>query len=193
MVATQTDVIRVFALPDSQFSLPVDTVFLPHEDAPLIPINESTGASVFLWDFGDGSDTLITEGNEIASHVYAADNPGVYLVRLRAVSLAGCPGDEHLEQIVVTNRRIFFAPNAFSPNGDNYQDTFEFVISGFKRDEYQLRIFNAFGDLVYTSTDPDAPWDGSGAPSGSYVYQLNITFFDNDRGEVLTGEIHLIR
>lgn len=185
--------IVVHPLPDSDFELPVDTVFLPHENDPLMPINRSTGAQRYLWDFGDGSDTLITVGNEVASHVYAPDNPGVYLVRLRAESQFGCLGDEHLERIVVTNERIFYAPNAFSPNGDNYQDEYQFVIKGFKEDAYKLRIFNTQGDLVFSSTDPNERWDGSGAPSGVYAFQLNVTFFANDRGEVITGEIHLIR
>lgn len=85
-------------------------------------------------------------------------------------------------------------PNAFSPNGDTENDTFG-VPTGVYPD-FQMLIFDRWGRLVYSSNDPDSPWDGfingQAAPIGTYVYRINYNFTPNSPVS-LTGSITLIR
>ena len=91
---------------------------------------------------------------------------------------------------------VFLIPNAFSPNGDGYNDVFKIIIP----DKYQenseskLEVFNRWGTLVYRSSGlqygQDCPWwdgnssssnmvtIGSKLPSGTYYYVFSITFID---------------
>ncbi|WP_430814850.1 gliding motility-associated C-terminal domain-containing protein [Carboxylicivirga sp. RSCT41] len=88
-------------------------------------------------------------------------------------------------------------PNAFSPNGDGFND--EFVISQFKTEpsESKLEVYNRWGTLVYRSQGKKYTedfWDGKsnagmvtlGAdlPSGTYyyVFKVDISVEDEDTG-----------
>ena len=74
-----------------------------------------------------------------------------------------------------------YIPNAFSPNEDGSNDLFEvFIPAGCSYSEYDLRVFNKWGALVFRSNSATTHWDGtlkSGAkaPAGSYVYLLEVT------------------
>lgn len=85
-------------------------------------------------------------------------------------------------------------PNAFSPNGDNFNDTFG-VPAGVYPD-FQMLIYNRWGKLVYSSRNATATWDGmiagQEAPTGSYIYRINYNFAPNSPVS-LTGNITLIR
>ncbi|MBS2213785.1 gliding motility-associated C-terminal domain-containing protein [Carboxylicivirga mesophila] len=92
-------------------------------------------------------------------------------------------------------------PNAFSPNGDGFND--EFVISQFKSEptESKLEVFNRWGTLVYRSKGKkytDNFWDGKSnagmvslgedLPSGTYFYifKVDISVVDEDTGSSKT-------
>lgn len=55
-----------------------------------------------------------------------------------------------------------YLPNAFSPNGDNMNDVLR-IRSGFinQIEEFELMIFNRWGQQMYRSFDPLDGWDGS--------------------------------
>ena len=71
-------------------------------------------------------------------------------------------------------------PNIFSPNGDGVNDNFKpegkFVVN------YELEIFNSWGELVFRTKDKEKGWDGTikgrTAPQGTYAYQATITTED---------------
>jgi len=67
---------------------------------------------------------------------------------------------------------IYF-PNAFSPDGDGWNEFFG--PNGHYIDSFEMQIFNRWGELIYTTNDILAPWDGtyggSPAPTGVYVYK----------------------
>lgn len=72
-------------------------------------------------------------------------------------------------------------PNAFSPNGDGVNDIFK-INDGIYAN-FRLSIFNRWGTLLFSSTDPTQGWDGDfeGQPvnSGTYLYQLTFQNADN--------------
>ncbi len=72
-------------------------------------------------------------------------------------------------------------PNAFSPNGDNVNDTF--VAGDGVFNNFQMLVYNRWGDLVFQTTDATVGWDGTigtkDAPSGSYLYRASYTNADN--------------
>ena len=94
-----------------------------------------------------------------------------------------------------------YAPNAFTPNGDGLNDVFR-IVSECSFDEYELRIFNRWGEIVFESDNPDRVWKGEAkggeyfSPVSSYVWILRVDPTDDlriiDPFEV-TGTISLIR
>ena len=94
----------------------------------------------------------------------------------------------------------FYVPNGFTPNDDGINDVFApKYICGFNGvvTNYQLRIFNRWGQLMFFSESPHAYWDGKYKgqlqPVGSYVWELEYN--DNNIGKLvnISGVVLLIR
>ena len=89
-------------------------------------------------------------------------------------------------------------PNAFTPNNDGSNDIFKG--KGFFQaiSNYELNVFNRWGQMIFSSQDPNEGWNGqfenTGAisPLGVYVYKAS---FIDPRGEqkVVEGHVTLIR
>jgi gliding motility-associated-like protein len=85
-------------------------------------------------------------------------------------------------------------PNAFSPNGDGFND--QWIIEGLELyPDPEIRIFDRWGNRVYYSPNPvSEPWDGTfdgrRLPIDSYHYIIDLNT-DDDRP--VTGNITIVR
>lgn len=158
-------------------------------------INTSIGASNYQWSFGDGS-PLSTDVNP--NHIYP-DQAGTYIVTLTAYSPAGC---QHTvtEIVIVREELIFYVPNAFTPDNDQYNETFKPILSsGFDpyNKNYQLVIFNRWGEILFESFDYEVGWDGTyggqRVQDGVYIWKITLKRTGVDDREVFTGHVTLIR
>jgi gliding motility-associated-like protein len=65
-----------------------------------------------------------------------------------------------------------FIPNAFSPNGDMFNDTWN--VRSINLESYQLIVYNRWGNEVFKTNSQDLSWDGTykgqPVPVGSYGY-----------------------
>ncbi|MCX6335293.1 MAG: PKD domain-containing protein [Bacteroidia bacterium] len=86
------------------------------------------------------------------------------------------------------------APSAFTPNGDSNNDIFRFEAKGIL--EFDLKIFNRWGEIVFTSDDVSQGWDGNVNGHAQnidtykyYVKAKSIHGYEFERG----GEFLLLR
>ena len=158
--------------------------------------NLSENATTYLWDFGDGSST----SNEFEpTHDYPTGQGQGYLPTLVAYSTAGC-SDTATFVINYEEQLIFYVPNTFTPDEDQFNQSFKPVFhSGFDKLSFHMQIFNRWGELVWESYDVDIGWDGSygknGRPSQQGIYTWMISFRPKntvDKTKV-TGSILLMR
>ncbi len=96
--------------------------------------------------------------------------------------------------ILYRREAALFLPDAFSPNGDGINDTFK--PSGSFYDNFQMIIYNRWGQSIFQTTDAATGWDGTingdRAPQGQYVYKVIIR--DNTgRDFVKKGTVMLLR
>ncbi|MEZ4891733.1 MAG: gliding motility-associated C-terminal domain-containing protein [Saprospiraceae bacterium] len=92
-------------------------------------------------------------------------------------------------------KRCFAIPNAFTPNGDSYNDTFQPLFFGGESEILSFRIFNRWGQQVFESSPGKTAWDGKQMVKthpAMYVYTLKIRFANGEE-ETLSGEVSLIR
>jgi len=86
-------------------------------------------------------------------------------------------------------------PSAFSPNGDGRNDVFSVKNMKFQR-LIEFRIFNRWGQEVYSTTDANNGWDGTykGIPQeiGVYHYLIRVTT-PNGLQRTYKGDISLLR
>lgn len=95
---------------------------------------------------------------------------------------------------VVCGAPQFVVPNAFTPNGDGYNDRLCFNTEEIV--EFSIAIFNRWGEKVYESSDPNECWDGTyrghNCLAGVYTYTCHIRCFA-DKENDFKGDITIIR
>ena len=141
------------------------------------------------WDFGDG----VISNDQNPSHIY--DYPGLYYVWLTVEDENGCT-HKTMKTINVLEEFFSYSPNAFSPNGDGINDTFQPILTDIDFNTYELNIFNRWGDIIFKTDNYSKSWDGTfnGEPmiGGVYTYKINYkTRRGVDQKEV--GQIILIK
>ena len=159
-------------------------------------INETTGASYYEWDFGDNS---AISHEHSPYHAYPNDLPGVYNVRLIATSPNGCI-DTAYAQVTLKEELIFYVPNTFTPDGDDFNETFKPVFTtGFDPYSYSLFIYNRWGEMVFESHDTDIGWNGrygvggNICQDGTYTWKIEVKKRAVDERLQFVGHVNIIR
>ena len=129
-----------------------------------------TGSLRVISPVGDGYEYSIDDGFSFQdSPIFESVTPADYEILVK--NSAGC-----LSTAAKITIDRFCIPDAFSPNGDEYNQTFEIVHPA----EYtiNLKIFNRWGNVVFESKNYQNEWDGRGTgafsghvlPAGTYYY-----------------------
>ncbi|MBP6303179.1 MAG: gliding motility-associated C-terminal domain-containing protein [Bacteroidia bacterium] len=88
-----------------------------------------------------------------------------------------------------------FVPNAFTPNGNALNEVFMPVMTDV--DEFQLLIYNRWGELVFESSSIDKGWDGTfnGKPAQQDAYVWMVFFKGKTSGsrKNISGSVTLLR
>jgi gliding motility-associated-like protein len=106
---------------------------------------------------------------------------------LTVVDESGCMGTDELIVQVKEVRNVFFA-NAFSPNGDGFNDFFQVAIGPGVKNVESFSIYDRWGNEVFTKKDyvPDPAttdgWDGTfngrRLDPGVFVFIARVNFID---------------
>jgi len=169
---------------------------------PVNFFNLSYNATEYLWDFGNG------ETSTEHSPQYYYQNVGVYEVTLIANNEYNCPDTFRLQDPIIAEGggQIVF-PNAFTPstNGSSggyfdlsqnlYNNDIFFPLQE-GVEEYQLLIFNRWGELIFESREVNRGWDGyykdELCKQDVYVWKVRAKFTDGNSVQ-RAGDVTLIR
>ena len=183
--------------PNPVASFYADNYEISNVEPGVVFINTSTGADSYYWYYSDVSyyDSTINVYHEFSG----GDEFGVtdYTVILYAVSQYGCI-DSTSRRITMLPELIVYVPNAFTPDGDIYNNTFFPVISGgYTTEDYSFLIFNRWGELIYESSEMGEGWDGSyrgkKCQDGVYTWKLNVRKSYTDEIKEYVGHVSLLR
>ena len=157
-------------------------------------INESIGATTYEWHLGDGMGVVYDEEPTV---VYPSENPVNYSVTLYALSPLGCI-DSMTREIFYKEDVIFYVPNSFTPDGDEFNQVFQPIFtSGYDAHDFTMLIYNRWGELVYETTDDTVGWDGTykGKPvqEGMYTWKIEFQKLYTDERVLVTGHVTMIK
>jgi len=131
-----------------------------------------------IWEFGDNN--LSNEINP--EHIY--HRIGKTIISYTVIDKHGCKSETNKEINIEPNFKI---ANAFSPNNDGENDKFGPIFENPKKYKYYLYIYNAYGDLIFKSQQPNQNWDGKISNSNTvankemYLWKLIISDKYNNR------------
>ncbi len=182
--------ITVYPNPTAQFTAdPMKTTILN----PYITfMDASSGGSYLNWNFGDSSAIAVSNITDNLLHTYA--DTGTYTVTQIVTTEYNCV-DSIQHTIIVGPEFIFYAPNAFTPNKDGLNDLFYGTGIGVK--EYELTIYNRWGNKIATVNKLSGGWDGTKSngdlcPSEVYIWQAKILDV-LDKDHTYNGTVTLIK
>ena len=187
---TNNDMITIY--PEVNASFGVDV----YEQSILNPVfhftNTSTNATAYSWEFGDGT----TSSQTNPTHTYE-DKPGVYHIVLYATNVAGCK-DSAVAVVSVVDELIFYIPNSFTPDGDEFNNVFFPVFSsGFDGQNYTLLIFDRWGEVLFESHNVEFGWDGTYigqlCKEGTYTWKIIIKERNKDKYHEYVGHVNLLK
>lgn len=203
--------IRVYPNPEAEFSISPKEVMLDPTTLEarvkfynLSQCNDTAGCS-YVWYFGDGTTAISQE----RTHPYSPD-PGDfyelgdgtrgirYDVSLVATTLSGgCTDSTSIENgVTIRGAGEIEFPNAFTPDGRGPEENETFKPKHRGVIEYELLIYNRWGELIFQTKDYNVGWDGkiNNEPAKPDVYVWKaIGKFTDGRAFEIAGDVTLIR
>lgn len=189
---TFTNYIEVTGPPIASFT--ADPMVTDINNTEINFTNSSSGGIDFTWDFGDNSGSVNTID---ATHTYANDEPGEYVVTLIASNGPDCADTARL-LIEIQDVIIFYVPNTFTPDGDEFNQTFQPVFtSGYDPQDFRMLIFNRWGEIVFETQDALIGWDGTYGgqfvKDGTYVWTIEFQETMSDKRHYHNGHVNILR
>ncbi len=175
----------------ANFTMPA--IICPED--PLLMENTSTGLiDAWRWNFG-----LLRTSNLQTPDPYYFPNTNIettYIIKLVASNTnIGC-SDSMSKSIKVLNNCFIAVPTAFTPNGDGLND-FLYPTNAIKADNLQFKVYNRWGQLVFSSRNWQDKWNGKIGgllqATGVYAWFLEYTHRDTGKKVFQKGTTTLIR
>jgi gliding motility-associated-like protein len=121
---------------------------------------------------------------------------GTYPITLIVETERGCTDTTTLELNIVDDI-IFYAPNTFTPDGDEFNQNWRPHVLGIDVFQFELYIYNRWGELMWESHNPEESWDGTynGMPvqEGTYTWVATVKSLHDDNKVDFNGYINIIR
>lgn len=152
-----------------------------NNDVNNITVSLGTGT-----DLCPGQTLVLDPGNFAAykwqdnstSPTFTVTTAGIYSVTV--TDNAGCTG---FASVKITGDCLdIYFPSAFTPNKDNWNDSFGPLGTLSSLRNYKLVVYGRWGEILFSSTDPYKKWDGTykGKPQGTGVYVWTATYTINN-------------
>lgn len=156
---------------------------------PTIRFTDASSANVTEWDWNFGDGNVAYEQSPSHSFLDTLQ----FLVTQIVMTQFGC-ADTAVLTISIEPVYTFYVPMAFSPNSNGINEIFQGKGTGVK--EFEMKIFDRWGKLIFESYQLENGWDGSHmnrqVQQGNYQYQIKVV---DIKGEyhTYTGSLTLLR
>jgi gliding motility-associated-like protein len=189
---TFNNYLTVYPQPISMFKFSPNPVYMFNTQVNFT--SYSTGAESFIWNIEQGSPAFSQLENPTTQ--FPDGETGEYFVTLEVTSEFGCK-DTSIQKVIVMPEVIIYAPNTFTPDNDEHNQNWGIHIEGIDVTDFNLLIFNRWGEIIWESNDPLGTWDGtfngSIIPQGTYSWVIRAKDLLNDGKYEFNGYINILR
>jgi len=161
---TREEWVHVFPKPVAAFTaLPGEVSLM---DPRIEVVDYSSGAVDWYY---------LVNGEEFSTpdFTYEFEDGGQFILMQIVTTENAC--SDTATRLVIVSDHLFYAPNAFSPDGDGHNDAWLPSVRGAR--EYELLVFDRWGIQHFHTTDPKEPWSGDELPQSVYNYTVRIKEF----------------
>lgn len=149
-----------------------------------IELEGTTNAPIYYWSDEDSVLCM-----DCYTTVVTPDETSYYY--FTAIDTNGCRNTDSVEVLIESS---LFVPNSFTPNGDGFNDLFR--IEAREVHDFQLYIFNRWGQMIYETSDPIDFWDGTfkgkAVQLDAYIWKIDYLDNQNARHEFI-GHVNVLR
>ena len=124
----------------------------------------------------------------IDNYVYVTDTITEFVA---VTTYIDCETGEQCGELSPCDETSIYAPNVVTPNSDGWNDTWQIIADGACWGQWEVRIYNRWGGLVWISTSSMDEWDANVA-SGVYVYTIVANSSINDSTFEFNGTITVL-
>ena len=161
-------------------------------------IDQSTG-QINSWSWTISSENGNIQTSSLQNPLFSLPNnlSGNITFQLTVSNNLGCT-DNATSVLTILEDAAIYIPNAFSPDGNNFNNVFRVEGRNIDPEFFELSIYNRWGELIFLSKDMNVGWDGSvntygPAPIGVYTYKVSYRFNNQDDNQTITGHLNLLR
>lgn len=187
----QNNFITVYPKPAANFSYSPNKVTVLNTS--VFFQNYSQGASAYDWYFEQGNPSYSWLDNPTV--VFPDGEVGQYNVDLIITSEFGCK-DTAQTIIPIVPEVILYAPNTFTPDGDEFNNAWSVFISGISMANFNLEIYNRWGEILWESHNPSAAWDGTYGgklvEEGTYIWKISAMDMFTDEKFEWSGHVNVL-
>jgi gliding motility-associated-like protein len=156
--------------------------------------NGSIGGAYYQWYFEEGSPATSTSYNTTTD--FPDGQVGTYEVILIVESELGC-FDTITQLVQVYPEVILYAPNTFTPDGDEFNQLWNVYIEGVDIYNFELNLYNRWGQQIWINKDPNQGWDGTYngqyVQAGTYVWTITAKDLLNDSKYEFNGHVTILK
>jgi gliding motility-associated-like protein len=189
---TYPDMITVHGDPVAGFTASPQPTTILNPDITFTPSCIACDSCVYYLGIND-SDVVVI--NNCTPFTYTYADSGTYSITQYVYNQFGCV-DSITQTIVIDPDFIIYAPSAFTPNGDGLNE--EFLPQGIGIDEknYELFIYDRWGNLVFYSDNLYRGWDGKInnrlVQEDVYVWKIRVQDISKNKHKFM-GHVSVIR
>jgi gliding motility-associated-like protein len=186
--------IEVYPLPDANFNWNPIPATIYDTEVNFVDFS-SADVTQWFWTFDGG--VPATSSVQDPTSQYPEGVPGDYPVMLEVWNDYGCY-DSAQAIVQVVNDVILYAPNIFTPDGDEFNESWRVHITGIDIYDFHLTMFNRWGEVIWESYNPEGVWNGhygSGGlvPDGTYIWVIEAKDSYNDRKYEFRGHVTVLK
>ena len=143
------------------------------------------------WTFEPGATSTLQ------NPVYVYNSVGAFPVQLIIMNQYGCL-DTVVNYAIVDPVYLYYAPNAFTPDGDGLNDVFMVKGDNIDPDNFEMDIFDRWGEKIFKTTDLNVGWNGCKHNVGAlvqqdvYVYKVNLKDWSGKKHQYI-GHVTLVK
>lgn len=152
---------------------------------PVVQLSNLSSSDVVIhsWYAPDAFPSTSAEVNP--SFEFVSKGEGFYPIHLLVEDANGCQ-DSITRVIELVEDLLLYAPNSFTPDGNEFNNVWNVIASGIDPLNFSLFIYDRWGEVIWESHDASVGWDGTygGKLVQTGVYTWKITAKDDKHSQL---------